>query len=288
MDKPVGPTSHDVVQRVRRVVADRRVGHTGTLDPMASGLLVLCCGPATRLASFMVGMPKTYTTTLRLGVETDTLDAQGEVTGEDDVWQSLAPADLATAAEGLVGAQDQVPPAYSAKKIDGEAAHRRARRGEDVRLDAVPIVVHDLAISDIRLPDVDLATTVSSGTFVRALGRDLARLLGTRGHLTALRRSAVGAFDIAGAVGIDELESIEGDLPWIAPLDALRHLPKVEIESEEARRIAQGQRVRLATPSPDAEPVRVAHGGRLHAVGAVRDGVLHPRKVFVDPEEVGA
>jgi tRNA pseudouridine55 synthase len=286
VDKPTGPTSHDVVQRVRRLLGDRRVGHTGTLDPMASGLLLLCCGPATRLSNFLVGMDKSYTATLRLGVETDTLDAQGAVVTEDDKWRDLTDEAVVRAAAALEGPGEQVPPAYSAKKIGGEAAHRRVRRGERVELDAVPVVVHRCEVTEVRLPEVDLVTRVSSGTFVRSLGRDLASALGTCGHLVALRRTAVGEVDESGAAELEALEAMAGELPWIAPLDALRHLPLVEVDTGEARRIGMGQRVRLDVPSVDAEPVRVAHRGCLVAVGSVRDGVLHPKKVFLQPEEV--
>ncbi len=281
VDKPVGPTSHDVVSRVRRAISDRRIGHTGTLDPLASGVLVLCAGPATRLSQFLVGADKRYTTTLRLGIETDSLDADGEVISEDDGWRTLSTEQVHAAAADLAGPQLQVPPVFSAKKVDGERAHRKARRGEDVELEAVPVTVHSLEVLRVDLPEVDLAMEVSSGTFVRALARDLARVLGTCGHVTALRRTRSGAFDLNAAV---ELETIEEDataVSWVSPLESLAHLPLVQLDAEEARRLAMGQR--LAWDGAEGM-VRVAYDGRLLAVAEVARGALRPRKVFMAPE----
>jgi len=284
VDKPSGPTSHDVVSRVRRALGDRRVGHTGTLDPLASGVLVLCIGPATRLSQFLVGADKRYATTLRLGIETDSLDADGEVVREDEAWRDLGPAAVRAAARDMVGLSEQVPPLYSAKKVDGERAHRLARRGEAVELPAVPVVLHELTVDRVELPEVDLEMEVSSGTFVRAVARDLAAALGTCAHVTALRRTRAGAFDVTDAVPLDELErDPAAALRWVTPLDALRHLPEVGVEAAEARRLTLGQR--LASEEPEGL-VRVAFDGGLLAVAEVSGGALRPRKVFMAPDEV--
>jgi tRNA pseudouridine55 synthase len=154
VDKPVGPTSHDVVQRVRRTLGDRRVGHTGTLDPIASGLLLLCVGPATRLSEYLSGFHKEYDALVRLGASTTTHDLEGDVTARSDAWRTLSPAQLEAALCGLEGRLLQVPPEFSAKKVGGEAAHRKARRGESVVLPAAEVWIHALELMDVDLPDV--------------------------------------------------------------------------------------------------------------------------------------
>lgn len=284
VDKPTGPTSHDVVSRARRALSTRRVGHTGTLDPLASGLLLLCVGPATRLSQFIVGADKRYTTTIRMGAETDSLDAQGQVTREDDAWRNVTEAEARAAVAALVGAQEQVPPAYSAKKVAGEAAHRRARRGEVFALEAVPITIHDAELLRFEPPCLDVSVHVSSGTFVRAIARDLAASLGTVGHVTALRRTAVGPIGVSAAVSLEELDEA-GTLPWITPLEAVSHLPGCSVDEVQARRLAHGQRLDVNDVGPsdlgDVDGwVRIAHDGRLLAIGEIEDGALRPRKVF--------
>lgn len=290
VDKPTGPTSHDVVSRARRALSTRRVGHTGTLDPLASGLLLLCVGPATRLSQFIVGADKRYTTTIRLGVETDSLDAEGTVTREDEAWERATEAEARAAVAALVGSQQQVPPAYSAKKVDGEAAHRRARRGEAVELDAVPITIHAAELLRFEPPSIDVSVHVSSGTFVRAIGRDLAAALGTTGHVTALRRTAVGPIDVSKAVSLEDLDRAS-TLPWITPLEAVRHLPGCSVDEVQARRLAHGQRLDVSDVGPSDlgevdDWVRIAHEGRLLAIGEIENGALRPRKVFTTFEPV--
>jgi len=285
VDKPTGPTSHDVVSRARRSLGTRRVGHTGTLDPLASGLLLLCVGPATRLSQFIVGADKRYTTTIRFGVETDSLDADGTVVKEDEAWHDVTEDQARAAVSMLGGDQDQVPPAYSAKKVDGEAAHRRARRGEKVELDAVPVTVHDARLLRFEPPELDLSLHVSSGTFVRAIARDLALRLGTVGHVTALRRTAVGPVAVDTSVSLVELDDPKTPLPWIRPLEAVSHLPGCQVDGTQARRLAQGQRLDvndLGTPGLGDVGgwVRIRHDGELLAIGEVEEGALRPRKVF--------
>ena len=291
VDKPVGPTSHDVVARARRALGTRRVGHTGTLDPLASGLLLLCVGPATRLSQFLVGRDKRYRTTVRLGVGTDSLDADGEVVERDEAWRGLDAARVRDAVAALRGDQDQIPPALSAKKVGGVPAHRRVRRGEDVRLDPVPVTIHAAEVVAVSLPDVTLDVHVSSGTFVRSLARDLAATLGTTGHVTELRRTAVGEIGLDAAVPLDALESQDrdADLPWITPLEAVAHLPAHAVSVDEARRLGFGQRLARET-GPDDAPVcvRVELEGRLVAIADIEDGALRPRKVFVTPDQLPA
>jgi tRNA pseudouridine55 synthase len=289
VDKPRGPTSHDVVARVRRALGTRRVGHTGTLDPLASGLLLLCVGPATRLSQFLVGRDKRYRATVRFGIETDSLDADGDVVKTDDVWRSLDDTRVREAVASLVGTGAQVPPSLSAKKVDGVPAHRRVRRGEEVELDAVPVTIHSANIVDLRLPDIDLDLHVSSGTFVRSIARDLAASLGTSGHVTALRRTAVGPIRLAAAVSLDALDAAEERVPWIDPLEAVAHLPRRDVDIDVARRLAFGQRVALESESDEVEKggvFRIALDGRLVAIAEVQGDVLRPRKVFITPDEL--
>lgn len=261
VDKPEGPTSHDVVARARRALDTRRVGHTGTLDPFASGLLLLCVGRATRLAEYLTGLDKTYEAEALLGVETDTLDLQGEVVAEDGGWADLDEAAIRKALEGLTGTIEQVPPQYSAKKVGGEAMHRKARRGEAVELAPVPVTVHAMEPVEVELPRVRFTVRCSSGTYVRALARDIGKALGVGAHLTALRRTAVGRFPVADAVSLEGLE--DGDAvaaSRMSPLEAMARVEsmrRIDVDEEQATRLRHGQRIRL----PDAS----------HADGVVTD-----------------
>jgi len=204
VDKPRGPTSHDVVARVRRALRTKAAGHAGTLDPMASGVLVVAVGEATKLVAYLTAADKTYEATLALGVATATLDADGDVKGRvpvPDDW--LARIDAALAAERA--RTTQIPPAFSAIQTGGVRAYDRARRGEAVDLAARPVRVVDLAVTAARTdpPALDLVVTAAKGYYVRALARDLAAALGTAGHLTALRRTRSGAFAIDDAAPLD-------------------------------------------------------------------------------------
>lgn len=281
LDKPEGPTSHDVVGTVRKALGERRVGHTGTLDPFASGLLLVCVGRATRLAQFLTGMDKTYDATARLGVATDTEDREGKVVATSEAWRGVTPAALETAAAELCGPIRQRPPDFSAKKIGGEAAHRRARRGEKVELEPRSVTVHELTVLDFEPPEVRLHVRCSSGTYVRSLARDLGQSLGVGAHLTALRRTAIGGFSVEGALHPDDLKD-EAKIAsaWIDPLEALGHLPRVEVDAGGVAAIGQGQAVPVEGAA-DGSPATAAHEGRLVAVGEVRHATFLPRKVFV-------
>ncbi|MCL7965271.1 MAG: tRNA pseudouridine(55) synthase TruB [marine benthic group bacterium] len=295
VDKPDGPTSHDIVARTRRALAIRRVGHTGTLDPFASGLLLLCIGRATRLVEYFHVLPKCYEASLVLGRETVTDDLTGEETMSSDAWRELDLTAIAEAAAARVGNQSQVPPLYSARKVNGRRAHRLARAGEEFELEPSLITVHSIEITAWQPPVVSLATRVSTGTYVRALARDLGRDLGCGAHLSALRRTAIGPFEVDGAVCADELDRAarsSGDgLPLLTPLEALDWLPRRLLSDSEAREISHGRPVvaegiaepRIAgfcaTPCDDG-PVSLVSGGDLVAV-ATRDGsLLRPVKVL--------
>jgi tRNA pseudouridine55 synthase len=282
VDKPEGSTSHDVVEAVRKVAGTRKVGHAGTLDPFASGLLLVLLGAATRLSEYLMGLEKEYDATVRLGVETATQDLEGVVVAERSGWDRVGPQELEDALQGLRGRIRQVPPMYSAKKVRGEAAHRRARRGEEVTLDPVEVDVHELEVLALSLPEVRLRVRCSSGTYIRGLARDLGRSLEVGGHLTSLRRTSVGSFSVSSASSLEALAApgaISSSL--VSPADALTHLPPVEVDSDEAARIRQGQFLDLQGNGVSEDtPVRVLFGGELVAV-ATREGTrLRPRKVL--------
>jgi tRNA pseudouridine55 synthase len=289
VDKPEGPTSHDMVARARRALGVRRVGHTGTLDPFASGLLVLLVGRATRLAEYLDDFPKEYLARARLGVRTDTDDREGEVVAESPAWEGLDPSRVTASLEALTGDLDQVPPAYSAKKRGGEAAYRKARRGETVVLDPVRVRVHEIQVEEVALPWVDFRVVCSTGTYIRALARDAGESLGVGGHLVSLRRTRIGPFRVEEAFPGDALdperagEATGSPSWWRTPLELLGHLEGIQVDEEAAARLASGQGIELPT-APDAgegvAPVALAVGERLVAVAERRGTLLQPRKVF--------
>ena len=282
VDKPVGPTSHDVVAAARRALGTRRVGHTGTLDPFATGLLVLCIGRATRLAEYLSGMSKTYHATARLGVTTDTLDRDGSLMLERDA-SSVDEAAIRQALAELVGDIQQVPPQFSAKKVDGEAMHRRARRGEHVELPPVDVTIHEAELVSCDSSDLEFSVRCSSGTYIRAIARDLGEALGVGAHLTELRRTSVGQYRIEDAVSMDELadEAVVARAR-VTPIAAMAHLEGIALEDEHAARLLQGQRIRIAGEGEgrSADRVAISFGEDLLAIAELDDGVIRPRKVF--------
>lgn len=256
VDKPAGWTSHDVVARVRRLAGTRRVGHAGTLDPMATGVLVLGVEKATRLLTYVVGADKEYTATVRLGVTTTTDDAEGEVLDRTDA-SGVVRADLDAAVARLTGPIDQVPSSVSAIKVDGQRSYARVRAGEKVELAARPVTVHRFEVHDVRpvthepgppMLDLDVTVVCSSGTYVRALARDLGTTLGIGGHLTALRRTRVGSYGLDGARTLDEHEQ---DLTVLPMADAARALFLVrEVDEREAVALGHGQRLAARADGP--------------------------------------
>jgi tRNA pseudouridine55 synthase len=281
VDKPRGPTSHDAVDRVRQVFRTRAVGHAGTLDPFATGLLVILLGKATRLARFVEQQAKTYVATVKLGVVTSTDDLTGEVVGGRADGRTGGPSQAAVEAilTGFLGAQRQRPPAFSAKRVAGERSYARARRGEAVEPAEVEIVVHAMELVGYDYPDLQFRTTVSAGTYVRALGRDLGERLGVGGHLTSLRREAIGPLRVELAVPLDRI----GPESLLPPLAVLGHLPRLAVTQAEARDLAFGRAVRPSA-GQSAGPldwiVAVAPGERLVAVGRLRDDAFQPEVVL--------
>jgi tRNA pseudouridine55 synthase len=296
VDKPAGPTSHDIVARVRRALGVLRAGHTGTLDPFATGVLPVCVGKATRLARFLSAGDKVYQAGVRLGFATDTDDLTGEPlasprpvsVSREAVEQTLA---------GLLGSFDQVPPAFSARRVGGRRLYELARRGEATARAATPVTVHSLCLARLEGDRLDVEVRCSPGTYVRALARDLGERLGTGAHLVALRRLRSGAFDLAQAVPGDDLASAAGR---VLPLSSLlTELPVVRV-GEEGRRLVRHGRdlgpevVLEGFPQGDVERLRVVDAsGVLIAlavpVGRARDAAflpsapaLHPDLVVID------
>lgn len=282
VDKPEGPTSHDIVAAARRALGTRRIGHTGTLDPFASGLLLLCVGSATRIAEYLTDLPKTYRARMRLGVETDTGDATGTPVFESEEWRALGAARVAEALQAQLGRIRQVPPAYSAKKIAGERAYDLVRRGEEIRLEAVEVEVYRIELLNVELPDVDFEVECSSGTYIRAIARDVGSALGVGAHLRALRRTAVGRHHVSAAVSADRLGDPDAvEAAWLSPLDALAHLPRVEVDDEGAAALRHGRSIRWEREAPRRQgPIAVAYQDALLAIGEFDDERLRPRKVF--------
>jgi tRNA pseudouridine55 synthase len=286
VDKPAGWTSHDVVARIRRLAATRRVGHAGTLDPMATGVLVVGVGRATRLLGHLAAHDKDYDATIRLGVTTTTDDAEGEVVATADA-AGVTDAALRVAMTALTGDIQQVPSAVSAIKVDGVRAYAKVRAGEDVELRPRPVTVARFELRERRGDDLDVGVTCSTGTYVRALARDLGRALGVGAHLTALRRTRVGAIGLDRAHTLDELErkATAGTFPEaLVPLaDAVATaFPRWDVDDETARRLSLGQRLAPAG-LPAGHIGAFAPGGEVVALVEERDGAVRPLVVFAAP-----
>ncbi len=297
VDKPAGWTSHDVVGRMRRLAGTRKVGHAGTLDPMATGVLVVGIGRATRLLTYIVGHDKDYLATIRLGETTVTDDAEGDTTARADASR-VSDDQIAHAVQGLTGDIQQVPSSVSAIKVDGVRSYKRARDGETVDLPARPVNVAEFVILDIRRADttidVDVRVTVSSGTYVRALARDLGLALAVDGqpvggHLTALRRTRVGGLSLADAHTLDHLsELVDGGakvplVPLAAAASAV--LPSITVSERDATALGYGQAVELETVdvptgAEDGPLAAIVPDGELVAVIERKRDSFWPAVVF--------
>jgi tRNA pseudouridine55 synthase len=280
VDKPAGWTSHDVVGKVRRLARTRKVGHAGTLDPMATGVLVLGIGRATRLLGHLALSDKDYDATVRLGVTTVTDDAEGEALEARDAG-GVADDALTAALAALTGEIDQVPSAVSAVKVDGVRSYARVRAGEDVALAPRRVTVQRLALLDRRGDDLDVAVTCSSGTYVRALARDLGAALGVGAHLTALRRTRVGPFGLADARTLDDLGAGEDvvDAAVVRLDDAVAAaFPRRDLPLEDAVALSYGRR--LAPTGERGVVGAFAPDGRCTALLEDRDGAARPLVVF--------
>jgi tRNA pseudouridine55 synthase len=279
VDKPAGLTSHDVVSRVRRALRTRAAGHTGTLDPFATGLLVVLVGRATRLARFVERQPKQYLATARLGIRTTTDDLTGEVIGSPAQAELVPEIRVREELAGFLGPHLQRPPAYSAKWVAGERSYRKARRGEAVELAEVMVTVHDIDLVYYRPPELCFRAVVSPGTYLRALARDLGDRLGVGAHLSALRREAIGSLQIEDAVPVEQI----GPEAVLSAQSVLRDLPRIDLDGAAREAVRHGRAVKdrraLARPG-SGEAVALLEGGELIAVARVDDGWLRPTVVL--------
>jgi tRNA pseudouridine55 synthase len=297
VDKPKGPTSHDVVDRARRALRERRIGHTGTLDPFATGVLPLCLGRATRLARFLSGGEKVYRASVRLGFATTTDDLTGEPLSEQRPVE-IPRATLDEALASLVGSFDQVPPAFSARRVGGRRLYELARRGEAAPRAATAVTVHALEILGFEGDRLEVEVRCSAGTYVRAIARDLGERLGTGGHLVALRRTRSGGFDLSRSVPGDALGADARDA--VVPMsELLPEMPAVRVGERGRALVGHGRdlgpdAIEGPFPGPEHAFVRVLDGsGELIALAAARTfdpgdsglprlAALHPDVVLLD------
>lgn len=245
VDKPRGPSSHDVVARVRRISGEARIGHTGTLDPLASGLLVLCLGRATRLSEYLLGHDKRYLAQVQLGQSTTTYDAEGPITLERPVLATHA--DVAAALQTFLGTIRQAPPAYSAVKVGGQPAYKLARSGRPADLAARPVTIHTIELIEYVSPRATILVHCSAGTYIRSLAHDLGQLLGCGAHLADLQRTAAGPFLLSDAHTVEHLDrefTAGAGAQLLQPADAgLQMWPKLDLDSAAAARVMHGQTV---------------------------------------------
>jgi len=246
LDKAEGITSHSAVARVRRLLREPRIGHLGTLDPFASGVLVLLLGKATRLARFYAGREKSYEGTIRFGYATDTYDRSGVATSPEQ-QPILDPETLRLLLKEFVGQRMQQPPPVSAKQVGGVRAYKLARKGQPAQLDAVPVTIHEFEMLSLHPPCLDFRARVSAGTYIRALAHELGLRLGCGAHLERLRRTASGEFTLSDAVAFDRLEEMtrEGQIPVLAPEKLLPEFPSLELSADAAASVLHGNRVQL-------------------------------------------
>jgi len=285
VNKPTGPTSHDVVARVRRLTGERKVGHAGTLDPMATGVLLLCLGPATRVAEYLMAGRKQYRAVVRLGISTDTYDADGTVTQSVESFH-LSQDQIADALARLRGVIQQIPPPYSAIRHEGERLYKLARRGLAVQ--APPRTVEIDAIDSVawKPPDLTFEVTCSPGTYVRSLAHDLGQMLGVGGHLSALTRLASGNWRLEEATTMDELETAVANGCWtdlLHPLDAaLQAFDRVDLPAGLALRVSQGQAIPLPrSPQTSLARAYTSDGSLLALLQPTHEhGLWRPKKVF--------
>ena len=288
LDKPSGPTSHDMVYAVRRGTGHKRVGHAGTLDPLATGLLVICLGPATRLSEYLAGKDKRYTARLRLGQTTDTYDAQGQVTAASADIPGQVAVEAALAA--FRGPQQQVPPAFSAIKRGGQKAYDLARRGETVVLEPRPVIFYAIELTVWQPPELVLDVHCSAGTYIRSLAHDLGQRLGCGAHLSGLRRTASGGLSLDQSVPLDQLQAAFARGDWRQYLraadTALADWPAVRLTADETARVQRGQSVPFEAATPEDAPDRLGRAynpaGEFIAVlrADQEAGVWRPDKVF--------
>ena len=274
IDKPPGMTSHDVVDAVRKRLGTRKVGHAGTLDPGATGLLLIGVGRATRFLSYAQEAPKRYRAEARFGVSTTTQDAWGEVVAERSV--TIERDDVDRALKDLIGVVEQVPPMVSAVKVGGERLYKKARRGEEVDRVARTVTVYAFELTDLDLPNATFDVHCSAGTFVRTLIHDLGEALGCGAHMTALRRTEAGGFTEADAIPLEDVATER-----IRPLvDIVRELPRFELDEAQDVAVGHGRPLTVRLDVPEGGPIALVREGELRAVYRPKDGVLVADRVL--------
>jgi len=281
-------TSHDVVAIVRRLARQRKVGHAGTLDPLATGVLLVCLGKATRVSEVLMRSPKTYRAEALLGVSTTTDDAEGEILERHPV--SVTRSTVEEALQAFVGNIDQVPPRYSAIKRQGKRLYQLARQGIEVDVPAREVRIHGITLQVWDPPVVCFEVRCGPGTYIRALARDLGQALGCGAHLTALRRTASGQFSAADAVSLEDLQADDGKTlsRLLHPIDvAYRHLPALHVDGETARKLTMGQAI-SAKEAGESQVRAYGPGGQFIALLSCEadPSSWRPLKVFVDPSEM--
>jgi tRNA pseudouridine55 synthase len=283
VNKPRGITSHDVVSKVRRIAGQKRVGHAGTLDPLAMGVLLVCLGKATRVAEYLAGSDKTYRAVMRLGIETDTYDADGQIVATQPV--SVSESELRAALNQFAGEVDQVPPMYSALKREGQPLYKLARKGIEVEREPRRVTIDAITLREFQLPDVTIDVRCSAGTYIRSLAHDVGAKLACGAHLIELTRLASGAFTIDEAVRLEDLSGLELTR-LLRPLDAaLQNLPAITLDVDQARRVVMGQAIALDVGASPAEHYRVYNdGGVLLAIMTFDPAArrLSPHKVLAE------
>jgi tRNA pseudouridine55 synthase len=279
LDKPAGVSSHDAVLAARRALGEKRIGHAGTLDPFATGLLVLLTGRATRLLPYLAGEPKVYRATIQFGAETDTEDLLGAVIREAAV---PSPERVLAALPSLTGQIEQVPPMYSAKRVDGQRAYEAARAGMTVELRPVSITVHSWDVLGWAGSTCDVRVVCGGGTYVRSLARDLGRLVDSAAHLTALRREASGPFHVDEAQAVGVLRDAAPALR--PPLAALPHLVPIALTHDEVHRVRRGLDLRIADDAPATGTfvALIGEDGKLVSLGERLNDRWQPRVVMHD------
>jgi tRNA pseudouridine55 synthase len=276
LDKPSGITSRDALDRAAKWFPRKtKIGHAGTLDPLATGVLVLAIGQATRLIEYVQAMPKVYRTRIRLGGTSDTDDADGTIT-LDTSANPVAESAVRSALAAFVGAVEQVPPAYSAARVDGRRAHMLARKGMEVNLAPRTVRIDGINVLEYRWPDLEIDVLCGKGTYIRSIARDLGQALGVGGYVTDLRRMRIGPFAVADAVALeDDAAAAHAKLQPIAV--AVGNIPQMRITADQARALRMGQSVAM---DGEGEVAAVDEAGHLVAVGVLADGRLRPEKVM--------
>ena len=280
IDKPSGWTSHDVVARLRRITGVRRIGHAGTLDPLATGVLVVCVGAATRLSEYLMAGDKRYRATLHLGIETDTWDADGQVVARTDACAVTAE-QFCAACAGLVGQSEQTPPIYSAIKRNGQPLYRLARRGEQITADPRPVTIYAIEVLSFAPPLATIDVSCSKGTYIRSLAHDLGRGLGCGAYLAALRRERSGSMGLDTAVPLDVLSATNWREHLSSPWRALADWPRVTVTGERRAELLLGRAITLADVKADL-CFAFDHTGELVAVLTpdATPGLMRPIKVL--------